>query len=466
VRAWHGRCYRQGSNDPFPVMQVDDLDDSLMGAEELEVDDPDRFRVARDGDHLMCPFQCDVCHFRNIQDRDPGARHEDALFLMCIRRANLDALWARESATVKGNRGRFAKVIEVSSALGLEEPYPARGPYPEADSFGMANACMLLMRSLDKGKNAPTIQYETMRGLRSHFANFFHTVPGGAGYSTVSDSARGGTFFSSSPTNSYWFRRFMLGCHRRMGDVWIPDRALLIDELLHCLRLLEEDWRAFETDPDGRLQTALTGFSLTAGFSVALRGEELPRMDLGAMRDNWMEAAVNSQQPHVPYVLIGRFKNVTGEKQFFQPVAFKSASGIDNRLWAHRAIMAYNVFGITRGPIFREAGGTSEGKIKRCKMGALEPAFHDVLKRVQERWPHVIAPTVVVEDDYSIRRSLRRGSTTQAGNQEIPREVVEANQRWRKHERSQGVLPSMGMVERYSDAKASIALLVRYSAEL
>jgi hypothetical protein len=43
--------------------------------------------------------------------------------------------------------------------------------------------------------------------------------------------------------------------------------------------------------------------------------------------------------------------------------------------------------------------------------------------------------SVCVEDDYSVRQSLRRGSTTQAQNQGIPEIVVEANQRWRKHER-------------------------------
>ena len=57
----------------------------------------------------------------------------------------------------------------------------------------------------------------------------------------------------------------MQGCHRRMGDVWMPDRSLTIDELLHCLLLLEEDWVTFANDPAGRLRTGLTGFILTAG---------------------------------------------------------------------------------------------------------------------------------------------------------------------------------------------------------
>jgi hypothetical protein len=442
------------------------LDDAVLGSDQLESDDPDRFRQAREGDHLMCPFQCDVCHFRNIKSRNPGDSPSDKLFMMCIRRANLDALWSREAGTINSNRRKFNKVIELSEMLGLENPYPERGPYPEEDSFGMSNACMLLMYSLNSGVNADTIQYETMRGLRSHFANFVHTVPGGAGYATIGDDARSGTFFSNSPTNSYWFRRFMQGCHRRMGDVWMPDRSLTIDELLHCLVVLDEDWETFADDPAAQLQTALTGLSLTAGYSAALRGEELTRLDLGAMRKNWEEALSHPTAPHVPYVLIGRFKNVTGEKEFFQPVVFKTASGIDNRKWAHRAIVAYQNVGVTTGPMFRVAGQKAGAKVKRSKMGDLDPGFHDVLKRVQERWPHVVHASVKVEDDYSIRRSLRRGSTSQAQNQGIPASVVEANQRWRKHERSQGVLPSMGMMERYSDAKASILTLLRYSRML
>jgi hypothetical protein len=325
---------------------------------------------------------------------------------------------------------------------------------------------MMLLRSLDRGVNANTIQYETMRGLRSHYSNFTHDVPGGTGYASIGEGSRGGTFFFKSSTNSYWFRRFMQDCHRRMGDVWIPDRSPTIDELLHCLAILEEDWASYANDIAGRLKTGLTGFCLTAGFSAALRGEEIPRLDLGAMRKNWIEALSHPSSPHVPYVLIGRFKNVTGEKEFHQPVVFTTASGIDNRKWAHRAIVAYENVQVTTWPMFRVAGQRAGAKTRRSKMGDLDPAFHEVLKRVLERWPHVIQAAVKVEDDYSVRRSLRRGSTSQAHNQGIPESVVEANQRWRKHERSQGVLPSMGMMERYSDAKASIKTLLRYSEGL
>jgi hypothetical protein len=63
----------------------------MLAAVDLASDDQERFKLARDGDHLMCPFQCDGCHFQNLKKRAPGASDTDGVLLLCIRRANLDA---------------------------------------------------------------------------------------------------------------------------------------------------------------------------------------------------------------------------------------------------------------------------------------------------------------------------------------------------------------------------------------
>jgi hypothetical protein len=44
--------------------------------------------------------------------------------------------------------------------------------------------------------------------------------------------------------------------------------------------------------------------------------------------------------------------------------------------------------------------------------------------------------------------------------------AVEANNRWRKHERARGMRPGMCMMEHYSDAKASVKNLIRFSQGL
>ena len=216
--AWHGKCYKQAEKDKFPVLGVGDLDESLVDETLLEDDDPLRFKEARDGDHLMCPFQCDECHFVNLRSRFPIAgRVEDELMLVCIRRAILDSFWSRERSTVNSNRGESLRYLKISEMLGDEDPYPPRGPFPIKDSFGMRPAVALLMRSLDRGRNTQTIQYHTMRKMRSHLSNFAHTCPEGISARFVAGEGSGG-ILSNSPTNTLWFDRFSMGCHRRMGD--------------------------------------------------------------------------------------------------------------------------------------------------------------------------------------------------------------------------------------------------------
>jgi hypothetical protein len=88
---WCAECYDVDSEDElFPIKRPISPED-----EHAVVDnkDTERFMVARDGDHFMCMFQRDLCHFRNIQRRSPRVGSmKDQLSLRCIRLANLDAM--------------------------------------------------------------------------------------------------------------------------------------------------------------------------------------------------------------------------------------------------------------------------------------------------------------------------------------------------------------------------------------
>jgi hypothetical protein len=97
------------------VLQAKDLDDSILESDDLKDDDPDRFRLVRAGDHLMCPFQCDECYFVNIhgtpsQDGDV----KDFLCLLVLRRAILDSFWGRETVTVDANREEAGRYIQAA----------------------------------------------------------------------------------------------------------------------------------------------------------------------------------------------------------------------------------------------------------------------------------------------------------------------------------------------------------------
>ena len=109
--------------------------------------------------------------------------------------------------------------------------------------------CGILIRSLDKGKNAVNVQYETICKLRSMYSNFVHTCADGLGPSFVSDSGMSSSILNSA-TNSLFLKMFMLGCHRPMGDIWKPDAPVTKYILEVCFDILEERWEFFEENED------------------------------------------------------------------------------------------------------------------------------------------------------------------------------------------------------------------------
>lgn len=460
-RGWHGKCYVQHERDKFPVLSAKDIDDSLVDDSDMVDEDPMRFKEGRDGDHLLCTFQCDWCHFQNLKRRDVlEANRFDELTMLCIRRGILDSFWGRERSTVYSNWREGVRYLGYCKSMGIEEEaYPRRGPFPVRDTAGMKIACAILLRSMEPGRNSSTVQYETMRKLRSHLSNFAHTCPGGVGASFMSEEGGAG-MISNSPTNAEWFRRFMKGCHRRMGDVWMPDRPITIHELKAVLEFMEADWVTFEGDVQGQYNTAMTACMFVAGFFAALRGEELVRVDIGAMRKHWCEAVNFTPATHVPLMLSGRFKREIGEKLFCQPLAPVTKSGVNIVQWFFRMLEVAKKGGIISGPLFLGRKG------KRATTADLDTRFHAALERVQKKYPNLLPHEVKVSEEYSVFRSLRRGATAEAQNARVPKEVIEANNRWRKHARSRGITPGMSMMERYTDAKASVPALVRFSKEM
>ncbi len=124
----------------------------------------------------MVPFQCELCHFRNLQGRDPiPAMEEDVMLLDFTRRANLDAFWSRETKTVKANLGGLKRTDKTKDKFALRDSalFPPMGPCPLEDQFGMGTAVAILDRSLDPGKYEEHVQWATFRKTRSSLTNLW-----------------------------------------------------------------------------------------------------------------------------------------------------------------------------------------------------------------------------------------------------------------------------------------------------
>lgn len=416
-----------------------------------------RFQCGRDGDFLMTPFQCDLCHFRNIQLRNPRTRDSKDMQLMEeIRHCNINALWSREPSTVSGNLGLARKMEKIGrERFGFTSVSPALGPFPLEDSFGMRAACVLLRRSLDPGRHERFIQFATARRIRSAFSNVYHASREMSSIAAMAYQSTK-TYSTDCPTYGYWFERFMLGCHKRMGDYTVTDYALSKEILMELLEDLEFDYQRAETDAE---KDEIVWFAnlLVIGFLNGLRGEEIMKVDVAGLLKYLDVGAADEKHPHVIVPLIGRLKGETGEQYHMFPMARVTKSGIAAGKWADRLGIALVRQGRRRGFVFVNARGT------QSQISDYNPEFIVRLERVRARSPMLFEPNLDIADSYGLKRSLRRGSNSEAINGRVPKDIIELINRWRTVENARGRNPSFSMTAHYTEIRLVLGTMYLYS---
>ena len=97
---WCGKCYTSTNNLKFHIhrarVEEDDAEQERMNARWKKKHKATEFLEARDGDHLIIPFECDLCVFVKLKGRYPTkSSKEDRKLAACIRRINLDAFSSR-----------------------------------------------------------------------------------------------------------------------------------------------------------------------------------------------------------------------------------------------------------------------------------------------------------------------------------------------------------------------------------
>jgi hypothetical protein len=251
-------------SSPFPIRTPEDDEgfDQTLGGEEK------RFTMGRNGDHLMCPYQCDLCHFRNIQKRDPlFENRKDRLLLQCIQRALLDAFWAREPSTVCACLRGAKRLEEIGDSLGIRAVSPPMGPYSQEDTFGMALVVCILIRSLDPGLTEEFVQFSTACNLRSVYSNTFHaSLQHQTGLSVMAQNTTR-IWVTTCPSYCHWFERFMQGVHKRMGKEVRSDFALSVSVLRQMLGRLDKQWVEARSSETKKLVVEIAMF-LVAAFGL------------------------------------------------------------------------------------------------------------------------------------------------------------------------------------------------------
>jgi hypothetical protein len=453
-QVWCGKCYTPHPLDRFHRYSPTDED----GYEWQSPDQDDVSVRARNGDHLVVPFQCDLCIFRNLTCRNPFPQEpQDALLLCCIRRVNLDAVWGRESATVMATLRSATQMVKLWETAGLPPLLPSRGPFPVVDSFGYGVAIAMVLKSLEPGKYNNFQQFETIRKLRAGYSNIYMSSVSGSGSLRTMGGERAKYFLTDNPTQSLWFERFCRGCLRRMGQEVRQDWAIPLECLHALLTRLEAEWnsRIWEA----QVEAAELGAFAVIAFCGSFRGPEVFMVDLHGLR-KYLLATGDVPEDCVIIPLLGKFKGETGERYHLTPLASETTSGLKVKQWVKRLVYVRERQGKVQGPAFCTATG-GVAKTKPYELGLMER-----LVGVQEAQPRLFPGDVDVYEQFGVSRSFRRGATSAARARGVSDRQVDLINRWRTFESSKGRRPQLSMHDHYSDIRILIPELVQFSKAL
>lgn len=96
----------------------------------------------------------------------------------------------------------------------------------------------------------------------------------------------------------------------------------------------------------------------------------------------------------------------------------------------------------------------------------IQPVVLAYLERVKFERPDLIPESVNVHEEYCISRSFRRGATTHARKQGVKKRDIDATNRWRGIENTQGKRINQAMRDHYSEISWLLPTLLRFSKAL
>jgi hypothetical protein len=350
-RAWCAACYKAQDGIDFLVYRATDSDGTELTAPGEELD----FLVAREGDHLFCPFECDMCSFHRLRGR-PSVTDapEDKTLLAFIRRANLDAFWSRRPGTVSGLRMLFREQVEVGETFGFEM-FPPLGPYGRDYQSGMKAAIGILSRCQRPGRDEDKLKWSSARKARTVHTNVHAASARGAEGAMVWRSERSRFIATTSPTETTWFNAFMTGARARMGERPKQDAAISVAVMKCKQELLEHAWMQALESGDAREQrnVAEHGAFFLFLYCGSLRGFEGPKVLLTSLRNQIVapgSARAARVAPHIGLTMLGRFKaRSQDQRSILIPVAYETASGLQPGVWAECLVQVLEAVDIRTG---------------------------------------------------------------------------------------------------------------------
>jgi hypothetical protein len=143
------------------------------------------------------------------------------------------------------------------------------------------------------------------------------------------------TYHTECLTYGYWFEQFMLGCHKRMGDMVVSDYAVSAEIFKELLAGLDLDWEE-ATSEAARDKLIEFANLLFFGYCCGLRGKEIAKVDVAGFLKYLVKGSEHDECLHVVVPLLGRLKGKTGERYHLMILTKVTNSGLEPGKWADR----------------------------------------------------------------------------------------------------------------------------------
>jgi len=138
------------------------------------------------------------------------------------------------------------------------------------------------------------------------------------------------------------------------------DEAISMETMLELMRIFERDLEKTRTGSlEEQAEVLFPALFVVLGYCAALRGEEVPMMDLKGAK-TLFEVGTNHPDKtlrHVVIPLTGRFKNETGEMYHIILVVLETASGLKPGVWMARMLDWFEKQGVSSGWVCRDHDG-------------------------------------------------------------------------------------------------------------
>lgn len=159
--------------------------------------------------------------------------------------------------------------------------------FPTWDHSGYEVAIEMVLASLKPGRYSTLYtQWDTIRKLRTAFSNHYKaSTQANSVELSLCDDRGHSQRLSSDPCSSVWFGRFFIGCKRRMGQDWRPNKAMSIHLILKIPRRTFSRMIDAENEHERELWMTF-GAYLSTAYTLSLGGVEGLLVDLKGMIEN------------------------------------------------------------------------------------------------------------------------------------------------------------------------------------